>query len=219
MGILVQFRANSFNTGEVIENWVCNAVVGGDRKPKAVFNTSVKGNFITPQLTFSEPKLYFKYMWERGVPAMPLYKTLDIANTGPLPTTIMIDRNPPFDVSAERLTLAPSKQEQIKVEFDPGKKQDKQSAVIPGKITITHVGHPQKDVVPLHGQVCFPNLDIVPPNIDFGCILNDTSKKKVLQLTNVSEMAVSYEWSFLEEEVTNLNARHEEEKKPSKKKK
>jgi hypothetical protein len=39
----------------------------------------------------------------------------------------------------------------------------------------------------------------LPPNIDFGCILNDTGKKKYLTLHNVSEMPVAYEWSFLEE--------------------
>ncbi len=69
------------------------------------------------------------------------------------------------------------------------------------------------------GEFCFPNLQIIPPNIDFGCILNDTSKKKYLTLTNISEMAVAYEWSFLEEEITSLNAGKQEEEKKSKKKK
>jgi hydrocephalus-inducing protein len=62
-------------------------------------------------------------------------------------------------------------------------------------------------------------LNIVPPNIDFGCILNDTSKKKYLVLTNPSKMAVNYEWSFLEEEQTNLNTVAEEEEGRKKKKK
>jgi hydrocephalus-inducing protein len=62
-------------------------------------------------------------------------------------------------------------------------------------------------------------LNIVPPNIDFGCILNDTSKKKYLVLTNPSKMAVNYEWSFLEEEQTNLNTVAEEDEGRKKKKK
>lgn len=71
----------------------------------------------------------------------------------------------------------------------------------------------------LVGEVCFPNLTFVRPNpsIDFGCILNDTSKKKYLTMTNSSEMACQYDWSFLEEEITSLN--RVEEEKPSKKKK
>jgi len=62
-------------------------------------------------------------------------------------------------------------------------------------------------------------LQIIPPNIDFGCILNDTSKKKYLVLTNISEMPVSYEWSFLEEESTNLNAVEEVDETRKRKKK
>ena len=93
-------------------------------------------------------------------------------------------------------------------------KQDRLSDNIGGKLTISHVGHPQKDLVQLQGEVCFPNLNIQPPQIDFGCILNDTSKKKYLTLTNISEMPVNYEWSFLEEEAPNL-----EQESPDKKKK
>lgn len=78
------------------------------------------------------------------------------------------------------------------------------------------MGHPQKDLVQLQGEVCFPNLNILPPNIDFGCILNDTSKKKYLTLTNISEMPVNYEWSFLEEET--LSPIREDEDGSAKKK-
>lgn len=41
MGIMIQFRANSFNVGKIIETWACNVIVGGDRKPKTVYNTTV----------------------------------------------------------------------------------------------------------------------------------------------------------------------------------
>jgi hypothetical protein len=78
-------------------------------------------------------------------------------------------------------------------------KQDRVSDHINGKMMISHEGHPHKENVLLQGEVCFPNLKIEPPKIDFGCILNDTSKKKYLVLSNVSEMPVAYEWSFLED--------------------
>jgi hydrocephalus-inducing protein len=60
-------------------------------------------------------------------------------------------------------------------------------------------------------------LNILPPNIDFGCILNDTSKKKYITLTNISEMSVNYEWSFLEEEM--MSPIKEDKKGSSKKSK
>jgi hypothetical protein len=57
------------------------------------------GKFITPSLSFNgndrssmraergnviPTKLDFKYVWEKGVPAMPISKDLVIKNTGPL---------------------------------------------------------------------------------------------------------------------------------------
>jgi len=83
-------------------------------------------------------------------------------------------------------------------------KQDRLSGESISKLQITHKGHPQKDFVELIGEVCYPNLSINPPSIGFGCILNDTSKKQYITMTNISEMVCAYDWSFLEEEITSL---------------
>jgi hydrocephalus-inducing protein len=102
------------------------------------------------------------------------------------------------------MELPSGAEENIRIEFDPGSKHDRLSNIMQGKLTISHQNHTHRDIVKLQGQVCFPNLEIIPPEIEFGCILNDTSKKKYLILKNISEMPVTYEWSFLEEELTNL---------------
>jgi len=112
-----------------------------------VYNTTVQGDFITPQLNFSEAKLYFKYLWEKGVASMPISKTLDITNSGPLPTSINLLIDPPFSCATEKLTLAPNRADQVLIKFDPGMKQDRLSDNISGKLNISHIGHPQKDVV------------------------------------------------------------------------
>ena len=174
-------------------------MVGNERKPKPVYFANIVGNFITPTLLFNNPKLDFKYLWEKGVPSMPIAKDLTIKNTSPLITTISLKIDPPFSCPVEKLTLEKDATDTVKIEFDPGMKQDRVSDHINGKMTISHEGHPHKDTVLLQGEVCFPNLQILPAKIDFGCILNDTSKKKYLVLTNISEMAVAYEWSFLED--------------------
>lgn len=98
-------------------------------------------------------------------------------------------------------------------------RQDRMSGVNESKLQITHKGHPQKDFVELFGEVCYPNLNITPPSINFGCILNDTAKKRYITMTNVSEMVCSYDWSFLEEETTSLNRNADEEEEKKKKKK
>jgi hypothetical protein len=61
--------------------------------------------------------------------------------------------------------------------------------------------------------VCYPNLNISPPSINFGWILNDTAKKRYITMTNISEMVCTYDWSFLEEETTSLNRAAEEKSK------
>lgn len=152
---------------------------------------------------------------------MPITKELLIKNMGPLATTINLKIDQPFSCPVEKLTLEKDKSDTVKIDFDPGMKQDRLSDHINGKMTISHDGHPHKDIVQLQGEVCFPNLQILPPKIDFGCILNDTSKKKYLVLSNISEMPVTYEWSFLEDApiVDELDEIEEGTKKKKKSKK
>jgi hydrocephalus-inducing protein len=71
-------------------------VVRGERRPKEAYKTTCVGEFIGPQLEYSEPKLSFKYRWEKNVHAMPIPKPLDITNVGNLPTTIYLKIVPPF---------------------------------------------------------------------------------------------------------------------------
>jgi hypothetical protein len=96
--------------------------IGGDRKPKVVFNTNVLEKFIAPSLNFNPPKLAFKYLWEKGVASMPINKTLTLSNAGPLPTTINLRIDPPFSCATERLTLTGQEPETINIDFDPGMK-------------------------------------------------------------------------------------------------
>ena len=223
MGIMVEVRAYSHHIGQVAEPWECQVTVGSERKPRVAFKSNITADFITPSLTFNNPKLEFKYEWEKGVPAQPKVQELSITNTGPLRTTLGLKIEPPFSCSVETLTLEKDAEDTVRVEFDPSSKQDRVSDTISGKLVISHEGHPHKDIVPLSGQVCFPNLQILPPKIDFGCILNDTGKKKYLVLTNISEMAVAYEWSFLEDapnidEQEEIDADNAGKKKKKKKK-
>lgn len=122
MGYKVQFRANSFNIGKVMENWQCLGTIGGDRKPKILFDTNVMGEFGTPQLQFSDPKLEFKYIWVKGVHSQPITKSLSLSNAGALPTTVNLRIDPPFSCSTEKLTLENNEPQNINIDFDPGMK-------------------------------------------------------------------------------------------------
>jgi hydrocephalus-inducing protein len=76
MGIMIEFRANSSQTGRMSEPWQCQAIIGNDRKPKPVWTSNVTANFITPILQFNDPKIDFKYLWQKGVPSAPITQEL-----------------------------------------------------------------------------------------------------------------------------------------------
>lgn len=65
-----------------------------------------------------------------------------------------------------------------------------------------HTDHPHRETIDLVGEVCFPNIKLEQAIVNFGAILNETSKKMVITMSNTSEMALDYEWTFLEDEIT-----------------
>lgn len=50
------------------------------------------------------------------------------------------------------------------------------------------------------GEINFPNLKLSQTKLDFGSVLNDTTKRMNLTITNVSKVDCVYNWSFMEDE-------------------
>lgn len=67
-------------------------------------------------------------------------------------------------------------------------------------LEINYQGHPQQDLVKLHAEIHFPNIDFSSTTVDFGCVLNYTETRKEICVTNCSPMSVSYRWTFLVDE-------------------
>lgn len=80
----------------------------------------------------------------------------------------------------------------VKVTFDPSFKVDKTSGTINGKANIVFSDHPCRESVDLIGELCFPNLKMEASIINFGAILNDTTKKITMLMKNVSLMSITY---------------------------
>jgi len=112
---------------------------------------------------------------------------------------------PPFSLDNSTFFLYPKeskkqKSEVIKINFDPTLKYDRMSGIIKTKMRIDHEDHPHKEFVDIEAEFCFPNLKISEKKLDFGCILNHTSKRKKIQMKNTSVMEIFYEWKFAESE-------------------
>jgi hypothetical protein len=72
------------------------------------------------------------------------------------------------------------------------------STIVDKYLFVMYRGHPQKDQIKVHGEIFFPNLKFESTDINFGCVLNDTSKHINIKITNSSSVKVAYEWIFVE---------------------
>jgi Flagellar-associated PapD-like len=197
--ITFEFFANSSSAGNISENLTCTSLVGSERKEKIVFECNLKGQFIDPFLQFTENTVFFKYVWQKGMPIEPLSKEIEITCVALLPANFLLKCTPPFSINKERFELEPGQSKSLRIDFDPGHKYDKTSGQTIQKLQIIHQDHPQKDTIELIGEVCFPNLKMETTNIDFSCILNDTTKKVYMKMTNCSILEVIYNWNFVQE--------------------
>lgn len=51
-----------------------------------------------------------------------------------------------------------------------------------------------QDAVKLIGSINFPNMFLMTPKIDFGCILNDTVESKTIRVHNNTPLNVCYKF-------------------------
>lgn len=82
----------------------------------------------------------------------------------------------------------------------------KVSTKLSESLYIRYNGHPKNQKLDVLAEFCFPNIRLEKTEIDFGTVLNDTTKKQTLRIFNESEINVNYEWYFLEDE-SNKEAR------------
>lgn len=63
-------------------------------------------------------------------------------------------------------------------------------------LEVNDQGHPQQDLVKLHAEIHYPNLQFSSTTVDFGCVLNYTESRKEICITNCSPLPVTYRWAF-----------------------
>jgi hydrocephalus-inducing protein len=131
---------------------------------------------------------------------------MTMKNISPLPVTFYLriqdpkDQPGSFKASRDVVTLLPNESCEVVLSFDPNRKDrnDRNCQKVNGKLKIEYDDHPHKDFVDLNGEVNFPNLDLDEKVLDFGAILNETSKQLTLTMTNNEVLAVNYKWAFVD---------------------
>eukprot|EP01033_Poteriospumella_lacustris_P008315 gene8315-5998_t len=202
------FRGFSANPKALSEVFVLESKVGKERNMKEILRTKVCCEIVNPLLTFSTNELAHTYIWEKGVEATIQQKEITMTNSSAITLSFVLKAEVPFNLNCYEQTLQPGESCDVIVQFDPTYRDDKQSHVVDQVLQIQYRGHPQKDTVRLLADLVFPNLAFDVNVVNFGCVLNDTSKTIRVQLTNTCKINVKYDWIFLEQGANHGNTAH-----------
>ena len=194
------FKGYDAKVGTATEHFVLDSKIGKERSFKTIMNTEIKADIVDPLLAFSEKDLNFTYSWSRTNEPTVQQKELTLTNQCAIDLNFFLKVDVPFNLSCWDYTLAPGQSVSLFVEFDPLYRDDLFSHSSDKHLVVSYRGHPQKDTIQLHADILFPNLTFDTTVVNFGCVLNDTAKKNVVKVTNVSKLEASYEWIFLEQD-------------------
>ncbi|XP_041282552.1 hydrocephalus-inducing protein homolog [Onychostruthus taczanowskii] len=199
-------RGFSHIAQEVQDYVFCEAMIGLDAKPKKIIETIVTCKFIHPSIEVSARQLSFRVEKKPSDVLRLQYQPLSLKNTCLLPLDLMLDLEQPFLVCDEDQQPLPNGQPvrldvgetcHLYISFDPSFGLDLKSWKKEKVLKIDMVrGHPFVERITLQGEVHFPNLQIQPSTLEFGCIVPGTEKVRSLKMTNCSPLPVQYHWSF-----------------------
>jgi hypothetical protein len=80
------------------------------------------------------------------------------------------------------------------------------SGVLKRKIAVVYADASQTDLE-LVGEVCFPNLHFDVTAVEFGSVLNDTTTRQLVVMSNTSKVDAAFHWQFADSEATDGETR------------
>lgn len=197
---MFRFKGLSSEVGAVTEVLECIAKVAKDKGQKPIFRSEVSADFIHPLLEPSAPSLHFNYMHSNDIALASQTQPMTLRNVSKLPLFFVLRTAQPFSLDRWEFQLQPDEEVTVNVEFDPGYKDDCQSHVAEKKLTAVYRDHPRRDAWDLIGEVNFPNVEFEYTRVDFGTVLNDTTKSTTVRVTNPSKIDCALSWSFVQDE-------------------
>ena len=183
--------------GLVHEVLQCKSAIG--KANKVVFDVNIHADVARPLLEFSSDRVEFYYQYTpETFPPEVQHKPLTVRNVSKLPLTFTMKPGHPYVLERSEWTLAPEETGTTTITFDPNCRGDRLTMTFPAKIGITYSDNPQKDSVELYAEVHYPNLSFDHQMVNFGSVLNDTTKRMYCMVKNVSIVDAVYEWCFVE---------------------
>ncbi|XP_033367691.1 hydrocephalus-inducing protein homolog, partial [Parus major] len=184
----------------------CEAGIAASTMTQKIIKTIITCEFIDPSIEVSARKLSFRVEKKPSDVLTLQYKPLTLKNTCSLPLDLVLDVEQPFLVCDEDQQPLPDGQPvrvdvgqtcHLYIAFDPAYNLDfnswKEKKVL--KINMVR-GHPFVEHIILWGEAHFPNLQIQPSRLEFGCIVAGTEAVRSLRMSNCSPFPVEYHWSL-----------------------
>ena len=190
------FNGETSTMGHVSEVLVLESKVGKEKNARKVLSCTTTADFINPLLESSSPGLEFSYTFEPNVPVAVQRQPFTLRNISALTLQFALRVAPPFSVDVAELQLEPQETATVTVTFDPGYRDDRTSHFAEAKLVAVYRDHPQRDAFNMTGDINFPNLEFEYTEVDFGCVLNDTTKAMRVTMTNVSKIDTRSCWLF-----------------------
>ena len=178
------------------EKLVCETKLFKEKNFKKALECTSNATFIRPQLELSSESLNYVYTWEEGVPLTQFVQKLTMKNITELPLTYGLKTSLPFSIDTHEFVLQPNEMKSVEVTFNPGYRDDRISHLAEATLVATYRNHPQKDVIQLKGDINFPNVLFDYTTVDFGTVLNDTTKTVSVRATNTSKIDADVQWVF-----------------------
>ena len=178
----------SREVGLLRESLICKSL-SGPKKQTMVLKCDCIANFVVPLVECAVQKLHFRYDYEENKdPTDVLQENLVFKNVSKLPLTAHLRSVAPFYIDQPDWVLQDDETATVQVSFNPSYRGDKQSVVHYGKV-IMHFQEADKTMsTPLIGEVNYPNLELEVDQIDFGCVLNKTTARRSISVTNSSKI-------------------------------
>ena len=163
---------------------------------RPVIESEVRCEVVNPLLEISEKEIQFKYTWEENVQPYVQKKEITLKNVSSLTLSFYLKTEMPFNLNGYEFTLQPNESAEVIIDFDPMYEDRRTSHTIEKALTVVYRSHPTREKVKINAFIAFPNLLFESQDINFGCFLNETSKRINVRVTNTSSIPASYEWVF-----------------------
>jgi len=191
-------RGMGKKAAEVDEHLQCKVTSGKDNA--VIFDAHCTTSLVQPYVELSTKSISYVYSYDKEVPVTNQNAPLTIKNVTALPLGLTLKTALPWIVDGPaELVLEVDQEITVNVVFNAGFKPDKTSATVQNKLSIAYADTPYKDTVELLGEVNFPNLELSTSAIQFGSVLNDTTKRVSMSVTNTSKVDCVYNWVFAED--------------------